>query len=443
MYTVAWNKRYEIGVDFIDKEHKQLFATMSKLLTLGEDKEKQEWVCKEGIKYIKNHTLEHFDHEEAYMESIEYSDYEIHKRLHDNFRNYTLPALEKELEETGYSTESIRHFLGVCIGWVVSHTQTEDQAIGGKGMTRWMDVPQDEEMDVLEQTIVQTFDKLVQMKAKVVSRHYEGENFGKMIALRFIYGDKKEKKWEVLLCCEEKFLMTTVANMLDTKILKVDDLVININRYFARQFLENISECFPDLANLEVVGEALLTYEQVEKKFETEQPTCSLLLDTGAGYFAFCVTATDSLRGKIVSPINHQNAMSQINSYLAGEKRKKKILIVDDSDFMRKNVINLLQDDYEMLESSSSVAAIKRITVDRPDLILLDYEMPVCDGRQTLEMIRSDEEIADIPVIFLTNKGDAESVKKVMALKPNGYLLKTMPEQEIKNIISNFFARRG
>ncbi|MDE6213304.1 MAG: response regulator, partial [Lachnospiraceae bacterium] len=78
-----------------------------------------------------------------------------------------------------------------------------------------------------------------------------------------------------------------------------------------------------------------------------------------------------------------------------------------------------------------------------PDLILLDYEMPVCDGRQTLEMIRSDEEIADIPVIFLTNKGDAESVKKVMALKPNGYLLKTMPEQEIKNIISNFFARRG
>ena len=51
------------------------------------------------------------------MRSIEYADYEIHKRLHDNFREYTLPALEEEMEEMNYSTESIRHFLGVCIGW--------------------------------------------------------------------------------------------------------------------------------------------------------------------------------------------------------------------------------------------------------------------------------------------------------------------------------------
>lgn len=441
MYNVVWNQRYEIGVDFIDKEHKQLFATLSKLLTIREDKGKVEWACREGIKYIKNHTLEHFEHEENYMKTVGYSDYEIHKRLHDNFRNYTLPALEKELEDTAYSVESIYHFLGVSIGWMVSHTQTEDQAIVGKGVTRWTNVPHDEEMDVLEQTIIQLFDKLVQLKAKVVSRHYEGENFGKMVGFRFIYGDKKKKPWEVLLCCEEKFLISTVAEMLDTKILKVDEMVINISRYIARQFLENISECFPGMRDYELTAESLLTYDQVVKEFEREQPTCSLLLDTGAGYFAFCVTSADSLQGKIASPINHQNAMSQIKSYLAGERRKKKILVVDDSDFMRQTLINLLGKDYEMSESNSSISAIKNLTANRPDLIILDYEMPVCDGRQALEMIRSDEEIADIPVVFLTGRGDAESVKKVMALKPRGYLLKTMPEADIKKFVDGFFAK--
>ncbi len=80
--------------------------------------------------------------------------------------------------------------------------------------------------------------------------------------------------------------------------------------------------------------------------------------------------------------------------------------------------------------------------MNRPDLIVLDYEMPVCDGRQALEMIRSEKETADIPVIFLTGRGDRESVRNVMALKPQGYLLKTMPDEEIKKCIDGFFAKK-
>ena len=102
MKTIAWNRRFELGVDFIDKEHKQLFATINKLLTLSENEEKREWVCKEGIKFLKNHTIEHFQHEEAYMRSIDYADLEIHKRLHDYGQNSTLVSLEEELVETNY-----------------------------------------------------------------------------------------------------------------------------------------------------------------------------------------------------------------------------------------------------------------------------------------------------------------------------------------------------
>ncbi len=442
MNKIVWNRWYEINVDFIDKEHKQLFSTINKLLTISENEEKSEWACREGVKYLKNHTIEHFAHEEEYMRSINYGEYEIHKRLHDNFQFNTLPALEEELEEYNYSEDSIRHFLGVCIGWMVAHTQTEDQAIAGKRMSKWVDVPQEEEVDALEQTIVQLVQDMLQLKAKAISRQYEGENFGKVVCCRFVYKGEKKEKWEVVLCFEERLLLKVVSDMLNTQYLKVDDMVININRYIARQFLEKIGECFPDMKLCELESESLLTYDQLVKSFERAQPACSILFDTGVGYFAFCVTSSESVRGKIVSSLNSQNAMSQIKKYLSGEMRKKQILVVDDSDFMRSNIIRLLGDDYDMIESSSSVSAIKSITVNRPDLILLDYEMPICDGRQTLEMIRSDKDIADIPVIFLTGRGDAESVKKVMSLRPEGYLLKTMPEDEIKKTINEFFEKR-
>ena len=442
MKTIEWNRRFELGVDFIDKEHKQLFATINKLLTLSENEEKREWVCKEGIKFLKNHTIEHFQHEEAYMRSIDYADLEIHKRLHDDFQNSTLVSLEEELVETNYSEESMRHFLGVSIGWLVAHTQTEDLAIAGKKMSKWNKLPHDKEIDALEQTIVQLISDVFQLKAKAISRQYGGEDIGKLICCRFVYKGQKKEKWEIVMSYEETLLLKVISELMSTQYLKVDDMVINITRYLSRQLLEKIRECFPDMQMFELEGESLLTQEQLVNSFDSVHPACTLLFDTRAGYIAFSVTTDDSMQGKIVSPINAQNAMGQIKKYLDGEMRKKQILIVDDSDFMRSNMIRLLGNDYEMLESNSSIAAIKKITVNRPDLILLDYEMPVCDGRQTLEMIRSDEEIADIPVVFLTGRGDAESVKKVMSLKPKGYLLKSMPEEDIKKYIDGILAKK-
>ena len=442
MNTIVWNKRYEIGVDFIDKEHKQLFSTINKLLVLSQEEGKGEWACREGVKYLKNHTREHFQHEEAYMRSIDYSEFEIHKHLHDDFQLKTLPSLEEELEEMEYSEESIRHFLGVSIGWLIAHTQTEDLAIAGKKMSKWTKLPKAEEMDALEQTIVQLTTDMFQLKVKPISRQYGGEEFGKVFCCRFVYRGEKKEKWEILLSFEDRLILKIVSDLMNTQYLKVDDMVINIIRYISRQFIEKIKECFPDMGRFELDGESLLTQEQVVNAFEREHPSCSLLFDTGSGYFAFCVTTSDSLQGKIATPLNPSNVMSQIKSYLSGENRKRKILVVDDSDFMRQNIINLLGNDYEVTESNSSISAIKSLTKNRPDLILLDYEMPVCDGRQALEMIRSDEEIADIPVVFLTGRGDAESVKKVMALKPKGYLLKSMPEEDIKKYIDGILAKK-
>ena len=108
---------------------------------------------------------------------------------------------------------------------------------------------------------------------------------------------------------------------------------------------------------------------------------------------------------------------------------------------IRQSMKSLLGDDYEVALAESGVSAIRSITLDRPDLILLDYEMPVCDGRQTMEMIRSEKSFADIPVIFLTGRSDPEIVKSLLSLKPVGYLLKYLKPADIKKKIDSFFEK--
>lgn len=442
MEQIAWLEDYKIGVDFIDKEHKQLFSTMNKLLTIIASEDKNEWACKEGVKYLKNHTIQHFEHEEEYMRSIQYGEYDIHKRLHDDFRKETLPSLEKEMNETHYSIESVRHFLGVCIGWVVAHTQTEDLAISGKAISKWTNIPHEKEIDALEQSIIQLIHDMFHLDAKLISEQYAGENFGKMMCCNLSYASKHKEKWDITLVFEEQLSLHIAGRIMNMQYPKVDDMAVNIIRYISRQFLERIREGFPSVDLFELKKEALMTHEQLLNAFERVHPPCSLLFDTGSGYFAFCASTADSIRGKILPSINAENAMDSIKEYLSKEEiPKRKILLVDDSDFMRARIVKLLKEDYEVIEAASSVSAIKKITVNRPDLILLDYEMPVFDGRQALEMIRSEKDTANIPVIFLTGRSDMESVKKVMQLKPEGYMLKTLPDEDIKKNIDTFFGR--
>ena len=439
-----WHKRYELGVDFIDKEHRKLFSIMNKLFEYGENDEKTQWICQEGIKYFKGHAMQHFAEEEMYMASLHYEGYDRHRRLHDNFRKQTLPALEKELNESGYSPDAIKHFLGVCAGWLIGHTLTEDRAITGQTTSKWENLLPEEQMKKVSQTIVQLLNELFQLDSKVISEHYGGEKFGKGFYYRLVYSSKDDKEWEVILVFEERLLLATMGKMMGEQSDKVNVMLMNATRYTARQFVDRIRIHFPTIASYEIKNECLLTYEQFQKIFEKQQPQCSLLFDTGEGYFAYCDRSPSYLQEEMGTSLQSNNTTEEIKKYLKTkeENQKKKILVVDDSSAMRQAMGELLGRDYEISEVSSGVAALQSIALSRPDLILLDYEMPVCDGGQVLEMIRSEKNMADIPVIFLTGRGDAESIKKVMALKPAGYLLKNLKPEDIKANIDGFLRRQ-
>lgn len=143
-------------------------------------------------------------------------------------------------------------------------------------------------------------------------------------------------------------------------------------------------------------------------------------------------------------PINVSEASAAIDEFMKAyaSHRKKKILLVDDNGTTLRNVKGWLEKKYTVIPCNSGTRAIKYLATNKPDLILLDYEMPVIDGKQVLEMIRSESDLQDLPVIFLTGKGDKESVVQVMSLKPEGYLLKTMPPEHIISSVDEFFMKQ-
>lgn len=443
-----WHDRYNIGVDVIDREHRKLFGIMNKLFAYGgANDEKSRWAYQEGIKFLKGHAMKHFAEEEMYMASIGYEGYETHRRLHDIFRKKTLPEIEKELEESFYSPEAVEHFLGVCAGWLIGHTMIEDRAIIGGVSSRWTDLLPEEEQAAVKKTIIQQVYDLFQLEARVLSESYGGEKFGNGIYYRLLYGSDKGEKWEFLLVFDEKLLVNTVGNIVDSDAEKLNVMMMNAARYIARQFVERIMTHLPSEGKVELREENLLPYRQFESVFEKHNPQCSLLFDTGKGYFAYCMLAPHMLEDVAGPSIKAENAMDEIQKYLAESEKesvgKKKILVVDDSAMVLQFMKELFEKEYDIAQAQSGVAAIRCMTLDKPDLVLLDYEMPICDGKQVLEMIRAEEAFVDIPVIFLTGTVDKERIQKIRPLKPAGYLLKTTRPQEIKGFIEEFFKKRA
>lgn len=117
------------------------------------------------------------------------------------------------------------------------------------------------------------------------------------------------------------------------------------------------------------------------------------------------------------------------------QKLRSNILIVDDNPIQLRALRSMLQSRYDVTMAVSAAEAMVAIGKRVPDLIFLDYEMPMCDGKMTLEMIRNLEEAKAVPVVFLTGVRDAAHIKAVLDLKPAGYMLKPATQEAIDEMI--------
>lgn len=108
------------------------------------------------------------------------------------------------------------------------------------------------------------------------------------------------------------------------------------------------------------------------------------------------------------------------------------VLAIDDVAFQLRALNEILKDEYDVMIATSAAKALTLIAKRIPDVILLDYEMPICDGKQTMQMIREIYEAKDVPIVFLTAHGDVGHIASVVELKPAGYLVKPVKGDVLK-----------
>lgn len=156
------------------------------------------------------------------------------------------------------------------------------------------------------------------------------------------------------------------------------------------------------------------------------------------------ILSTNSVLATFERPINTRDVLDKVMEVfetVMDTTGKKTILVVDDSGTFLHAIKSWLDSDYKVIMVSSATNAISYLATNNPDLILLDYEMPICSGPDLLEMIRADASNADIPVMFLTGKGDKESVQKVLSLRPQGYMLKSISRTDMLKTLADFFEK--
>jgi DNA-binding response OmpR family regulator len=122
------------------------------------------------------------------------------------------------------------------------------------------------------------------------------------------------------------------------------------------------------------------------------------------------------------------------------------ILLVEDEELYAKTYKFALEKaGFEIIYALNGEEGLQKMKKDKPDLVLLDLIMPVKDGFEVLEEVSQDEELKKIPIIVLTNLGQASDmstiVSKVVGLGVKNYLVKTdhsMEEtiEKIKSVLA-------
>ena len=205
------------------------------------------------------------------------------------------------------------------------------------------------------------------------------------------------------------------------KIKKPELVVISLNGISeeAKEIFEELKQNYPKMPVI-----CLGTNQEVELHMSS---ICTK-------QFITLITPLDDK--KILDAIcNILDSREDVQQSVETKGEKKSILLVDDSNVQLRALNELLKEKYEVRMSTSGMQALTMIGKKKPDMIFLDYEMPICDGKMTLEMIRGMEESKDIPVVFLTGVSDKEHIAAVLDLKPAGYLLKPADAERIYSII--------
>ncbi len=108
------------------------------------------------------------------------------------------------------------------------------------------------------------------------------------------------------------------------------------------------------------------------------------------------------------------------------KNKKQKILMIEDDHFLRKIYREkLTRAGFEFVEATNGIEGVNKVISEKPDLVLLDLILPRKNGFEVLIEIKRNEITKDIPVIILSNLGQASDIKRGLSLGARDYLVKT------------------
>lgn len=116
----------------------------------------------------------------------------------------------------------------------------------------------------------------------------------------------------------------------------------------------------------------------------------------------------------------------------------KKILVVDDTDWNRDLLVQLLEDEYTVLQAVDGEQGVKAAEKDRPDLILMDLGMPVMDGWEATKKIKANDDLKHIPIIAVTSHAMVGDEIEARNAGCDDYLPKPIDEDLLLRKIKKF-----
>jgi CheY-like chemotaxis protein len=109
----------------------------------------------------------------------------------------------------------------------------------------------------------------------------------------------------------------------------------------------------------------------------------------------------------------------------------KKIAVIEDNPDNRLLLRAILEDRYEIADYESGFEALKSLSVQSPDLVLLDISLPEMDGTEVLKKIRGEPALSKLPVIALTAHAMSGDREKYLALGFDNYVAKPIVDETI------------
>jgi two-component system, cell cycle response regulator DivK len=119
----------------------------------------------------------------------------------------------------------------------------------------------------------------------------------------------------------------------------------------------------------------------------------------------------------------------------------KKILVVEDVEFNRDLVVQLLEDDYQIITAVDGADGLQLAERERPDLILMDLSLPVIDGWEATRRIKANAALKHIPIIALSAHAMTGDEEKARQSGCDDYLSKPLDEDLLFAKIDRFLGQ--